>query len=257
MSCQMVCKKSIDFKLLIRIPAHRIVLFSAYPHLRTLLSAESEDHDDAKKVETKKGRKAKEMKEHKAQNDNAIVINDIDGNTLKLLIDYCYTGRIEITADNVNSIILAATKMKLPEIQAMCEMQLTQTLGPNNCFRLWLLANECAFAQLAEHTISYIRDRFQFLVRCEEYTELQLPAVECLLADNELNVYSEESVFYALTRWIHYDEEARMPYFSQLVLLIRSEHLKLSVRHFSPFLHLAAASNLIGIFVCFFLLLSF
>lgn len=140
-----------------RVPAHRIVLFTTCPFLKTLLN-ESSNRDN-----------------------NIISISDIDGITLKLFIDYCYTGRIGVGVENVNAIIIAATKLNLPDIQAKCEAHLTKTLRPDNCFRLWLLASKCSFVQLAERTINFIRDNFQHLIRMDEFTKLQLAAVECLL----------------------------------------------------------------------------
>lgn len=50
-------------------------------------------------------------------------LDDLSGAVLKLLVDYAYTGRIQITIDNVESLYVAVLRYKLYELDKECVKQ--------------------------------------------------------------------------------------------------------------------------------------
>lgn len=80
-----------------RFPVHRIVMATSSEYFETLLAPHVVE-----------GRK------------DEVIIEDIDGPTLKSIIDYCYTGCIDITEENVDSIFAAASKSEFTELVRRC-----------------------------------------------------------------------------------------------------------------------------------------
>lgn len=56
----------------------------------------------------------------KEGHDNEVIISNIDGPTLNLIINYCYSGKIQITDDNIMEIVSAASAMEL--VLLRCDM---------------------------------------------------------------------------------------------------------------------------------------
>lgn len=52
-----------------------------------------------------------------AGRDNEIVMKEIGGPMLKLIIDFCYTGRVTLTEVNVNDVLEAASSMELTKLE--------------------------------------------------------------------------------------------------------------------------------------------
>jgi hypothetical protein len=66
---------------------------------------------------------------------------------------------------------------------------------------------------------------------------MKVEALEFLLANDDLFVYSEEVVFNAIAKWIRHDEVMRKQQFSRLMHLVRFEQIKSSVSFFSQIQH--------------------
>lgn len=49
-----------------------------------------------------------------------IVLGDVNGDVLQAVVDYCYTGSIEIREDNVETLLATACLMLLHEVVEAC-----------------------------------------------------------------------------------------------------------------------------------------
>lgn len=167
-----------------------------------------------------------------------IKVDGCDAVSLKALVDYCYTGHIDITAENVSDILQAAAKIRFERIFPMCEEHLLKSLDLNSInvrskqyvFTTLRLAKALNYGVLLTSAQTYIRDNFQFLIHLEDFEELPLDCLEALLVDNELNVCREEVVCQAIFKWISTDKsKSKQEYFSRLANHIRVRYLESSV----------------------------
>ncbi|VDL75791.1 unnamed protein product [Nippostrongylus brasiliensis] len=81
--------------------AHKLVLAAASPYFRETLS-----NDCCTKQTT--------------TNKIRIVVDDIDGKTLRVLVDYMYTGRLDIDEKNVKALFGAAEILELDSVRSEC-----------------------------------------------------------------------------------------------------------------------------------------
>jgi len=73
-----------------------------------------------------------EMKERYESTVN--ITADVDSQSVKILIDFIYTGEIVIDNENVMHILAAADYLQLEEVKQFCSEYLTTILTPDNCF---------------------------------------------------------------------------------------------------------------------------
>jgi kelch-like protein 2/3 len=67
------------------------------------------------------------------KNKARVTLKDVDSGALEILINYVYTSEVEVTEENVQTLLPAANLMQLSDVKdACCEFLLNQ-LHPTNC----------------------------------------------------------------------------------------------------------------------------
>lgn len=113
-----------------------------------------------------------------------IVLNDIDGETLKQIVQFCSIGKIDLNCDNVNHILWAASSMNLIELENKCCHFLKENLTINNLTDTLMMAELFCHTSLKQNIINYFgiefnnipkktlmflnREQFIDLMRCEK-----------------------------------------------------------------------------------------
>ncbi|XP_075337948.1 kelch-like protein 3 isoform X2 [Odontesthes bonariensis] len=132
----------------VEVPAHRVVLASCSPYFCAMFTGD--------------------MSESKAQQ---VEIREVDGQTLRKLVDYIYTAEIEVTEDNVQVLLPAASLLQLNDVRQVCCEFLQSQLHPTNCLGIRAFADLHTCTQLLNqahayagkrcsvHTISHVRAR--------------------------------------------------------------------------------------------------
>ena len=72
---------------------------------------------------------------------------------------------------------------------------------------------------LQEAAVDYVRDHFNEVVQCEEFTQLSLQDVKMLLTSDYVHVTSEETVYNAMYMWLQHDFPKREKYAHDLLSL--------------------------------------
>lgn len=189
-----------------RVPVHGLVLSAVSPYFKALLNGQ--------------------MQEAAA---DVVTIDGVTGDALGAIVEFCYIGRIGITAHNVNDLVAAASRLELGRVEKLCEKYYRETLSRQNCLGLWLLAEQYGLRELKKEAYATVVESFAQLTNGEEYLNLRKEGMQKLLADDELCVYCEEDAFEALTAWIRFDEDERAIHFAELVKLIRFNGLNAAV----------------------------
>uniref|UniRef100_A0A8D2I055 Kelch like family member 3 n=1 Tax=Urocitellus parryii TaxID=9999 RepID=A0A8D2I055_UROPR len=145
----------------VEIEAHRVVLAACSPYFCAMFTGDMSE-SKAKKIE----------------------IKDVDGHTLRKLIDYIYTAEIEVTEENVQVLLPAASLLQLMDVRQNCCDFLQSQLHPTNCLGIR------AFADV--HT-------------CTDLLQ-------------QANAYA---VFEAVISWINYEKETRLEHMAKLMEHVR------------------------------------
>lgn len=166
----------------------------------------------------------------KERNLSEIPLPEVNGEQLKILIHFCYTGVIDITENNVYDILKVASPLGFTYIEAQCGEFLKQNLNASSSLSIWTLVEQYMnFKDIVEMAINYAKVNFLEVTETDEFLELDSNRLLRLLKSDDINVWSEEDVFNALIIWVNYDEETREAYVHELLSAVRFAQLKPNV----------------------------
>lgn len=148
-------------------------------------------------------------------------INVGNGNILESIIKYIYRNRIEITIDNAEDLLTAACYLNLVSLKQVCCNFIGGQLDLKNCLYILLLADRYNLSDLYELAEKFVCENFQKLQKNEDLFKLEVDLLIKFLSSNNLNVYSEETVFECLISWINYDRSNREEQLSKLLRHVR------------------------------------
>lgn len=153
--------------------------------------------------------------------EEEITLIDVHGEPLQILVQYCYTGTIELREDNVETLLATACLLQLtPVVNACCNF-LAKQLHPSNCLGFALFAEQQSCHTLFELSTSYTCQHFMQVCKNQEFYQLSAEQLANLLKSDDLNVPTEKDVFHALMAWIQHDFDAREKHIPDLLGLIR------------------------------------
>ncbi|KHJ87802.1 kelch repeat protein [Oesophagostomum dentatum] len=105
-------------------------------------------------------------------NKDRITIKDIDGPTLALLVEYMYSGRLDIDENNVQCLLSTATILQLACVRDACSRFLLEQLDASNCLGIASFAQTHNCTQLAHAAQMFTHQHF----RCDELCDVVLEA---------------------------------------------------------------------------------
>ncbi|XP_010216312.1 PREDICTED: kelch-like protein 3 [Tinamus guttatus] len=155
----------------VEMEAHRVVLAACSPYFCAMFTGDMSE-SKAKKIE----------------------IKDVDGQTLRKLIDYIYTAEIEVTEENVQVLLPAASLLQLMDVRKNCCDFLQSQLHPTNCLGIRAFADVHACTELLQQANAYAEQHFPEVMLGEEFLSLSLDQVCSLISSDKLTVSSEEKV---------------------------------------------------------------
>lgn len=158
-----------------------------------------------------------------------IVLKEIHGNELRLIIDYCYTGFIQINEENVYRLLEASSKMEFNNIEMRCAQVISSMLSLSNCLRVWSYTEPFMNLVVFKRAEKLIHLNFTDIVKSEEFLLLTPEQLLTLFKSDDLNVFSEEDVYKAFIKWLSYDENVRKFQIFKLLSAIRLTQLKSEV----------------------------
>ena len=161
-----------------RFNAHRIVLCAASPFFYSALN--------------------NDMKESK---EGLIRLQDTSKVAIEELLDYLYTGDVNVTQHNAFDLLKIADFLVIPSLKDVSSKFIIQTLSSSNCLMVYYLAVNYRCIELQEKARDFVFANFTSVVEHEDFLNLTLKEVEEWILSDEIRVRGEEDVFQAVVKW--------------------------------------------------------
>lgn len=155
--------------------------------------------------------------------EDVVTISNVDGPTLKSIINFCYSGKIQITDENIEQIIEAASAMEFVRIEQKCEQFWNDNLAISNCVETFMLADTYSFADLRKKSIDFICEHFE-AVDAIELRKITVMFFFELLKYDQIHA-REEFIFQRLAEWVESYETTRSKHVPDLLKSIRLEKI--------------------------------
>lgn len=154
-------------------------------------------------------------------------LDDTDCETLQMIVDYCYTGHIKLTEENVATFLTIASSVQLDLLEEKCCQFYVEKLSVTNCVDALIFADKFSYAYLREAALDLICENFE-MVPVTAIQKLDHRLLRELLKCDKITS-SEELIFTRLLEWVQNGK--REPYMPDLLKLIRLEHITLEVHY--------------------------
>ncbi len=156
--------------------------------------------------------------------NNLLEIENISFDTLRLVVSYLYTGRINITVENARDVIPALKLLKLQSAYDTSEQYLMNIADPFNCVALFETARTNGVQSLGNHTLELMAGNVKQVVSSPEFMLLREELVQEFIQDSNLSIPNEDVVFDAVVAWVRHDIDARSHCFLNLVNEVRLQY---------------------------------
>ncbi|XP_056321948.1 kelch repeat and BTB domain-containing protein 7 [Danio aesculapii] len=132
-----------------------------------------------------------------------VTIHDVDAESMAVIIDYCYTGKVTITESNVQRLYAAANMLQLEYIRQACANFMTRRLDLSNCAGILKFADTFDNLELKSEAQAFIAKNFvQLGASVKELCELDQRQIKEILMLDSLDVDCERKVCSFAVQWI-------------------------------------------------------
>ena len=188
----LVAKEGNEFK------AHRNVLSAASPFFSKLLQSE--------------------MKE---KEEGVIRFEEISKSILSDVLEFIYTGSVEINEKNARDLIIAADYLLLESLKTISGRFLEKQMSSYNCISTIHFAEKYRCEELVLRSTKFIQDNFTSVAKSDEFLNLDAEEVEKWISSENILVAAEEDVFRIIVTWIEQNKGERKDKFEQLFRHVR------------------------------------
>ncbi|XP_065534740.1 kelch repeat and BTB domain-containing protein 3 isoform X2 [Lathamus discolor] len=194
-----------DFKILVKdeiIPCHRCVLAACSDFFRAMFEVNMKERDDGN-----------------------VTISNLSPKAVKAFLDYAYTGKTEITNENVEMLFQLSSFLQVSLLSKACSDFLIKSIDLVNCLQLLSLSESYGSVRLFDHALDFVQHHFSLLLRSSDFLEMNFEILQKCLEADELNVPEEESVLKAVLQWTKHNVETRQKYLPNLIKKVRLHQL--------------------------------
>lgn len=150
-----------------------------------------------------------------------VTLHSIDSCILKQLIEFIYTGKVEIDQKNVQELMAAADMLQINEVVDGCCEYLVRELHPSNALGILRFAEAHACETLIKSALTFVNTHFPDVALEQELLDIDHKMLTRLIASEALRVDSEYQVFSAALRWIKNDIINRRRYVFEILYNVR------------------------------------
>jgi len=162
-----------------------------------------------------------DMKENR---EGIVRFEQISGAVMEDVLEFIYTGNVEVTQENSKDLIAAANYLLIPGLKNLAGRFLERQMSESNCISTFYFAEMYQCDELIANTRKFIHANFASVAEMDEFLNLEAKEVERWISSDEISVAVEADVFKIVLKWIKQNKSERRASFEQLF-----RHLRLAL----------------------------
>ena len=155
------------------------------------------------------------------ESTSPVVQLTMEPDTLSSIVEYVYTGVIQLTDDNVESLVKACDHLHLDSLKAACDKFMLKHVEPTNCVGFYQFAKMYRIDELKQKAIQVMCGQFKSVARSEEFKHLSCDELIHLIKQNDVDVDSEDIVCESVLGWVRHDLENRRSALDTIIQYVR------------------------------------
>lgn len=93
-----------------------------------------------------------------SHHDKSVHLDFVDSKNLEAIIDFCYTGQVELNPENIECMSIAAHELKMLQLKSACSQYIESTVTVENSLQYALIAEKCGFGAAKELTQKFLTE---------------------------------------------------------------------------------------------------
>ena len=147
-----------------------------------------------------------DMKENR---EGIVRFEEISGAVIEDVLEFIYTGSVEVTEENSKDLIAAANYLLIPSLKKLSGRFLERTMAKSNCISTFYFGEMYQCDELITNTRKFIHANFASVAEMDEFLNLEAKEVERWISSDEISVAVEGDVFKIVLKWIEQNKSER------------------------------------------------
>ena len=159
-----------------------------------------------------------DMKENR---EGIVRFEEISAAVMEDVLEFIYTGSVEVTHENSKDLIAAASYLLIPGLKKLSGRFLERQMSKSNCISTFYFAEMYQCEELITNTRKFIHTNFASVAKLDEFLNLEAKEVERWISSDEISVGVEADVLMIVLKWIEQNKSERIAWFEQLFRHLR------------------------------------
>ena len=165
-------------------------------------------------------------------NSDVIELQCTTYNAFKQVIEFVYTGQIEVNGENLEEILEAACLFQIVSIQNACETYLKSEIDSGNCIGIRYIAERFSCIELLSHVNDFIVDNFGDVMEQMEFLEVPYFELISLIKQETLKVKDEFEVLDCCLKWYCHRKAERLAVMEEIFRFVKLPLISMdSIKH--------------------------
>ncbi|KAJ5069679.1 pep-cterm sorting domain-containing protein [Anaeramoeba ignava] len=137
------------------------------------------------------------MKEYQ---ENKLILKDVSSSILSSILNYFYSGKIEINLENVIEILIFSSKYLIDELIEICLNFIKNNLQIEIIVDVLKLSESMNFNQLMDSSYKFISENFNKFIKTSFFLELEENHLNSILLNDDILI-NEFELFQSIIKW--------------------------------------------------------